>query len=52
MKKCTVLLSEEIYKFYSLISETAKLPIERVLSDSLFNYAGELSLKEIHKHSK
>lgn len=52
MKKCTILLSEEVYKFYSLISETANIPIEKVLSDSLFNYAGELSAKEIQKHSK
>lgn len=50
MKKCTILLSEEVYEFYFLISQSANISIEKVLSDSLFNYAGELSLKEIKKH--
>lgn len=31
--------------FYTLIAHEAKLPIEKVLEDALFQYAGQLSMQ-------
>jgi len=48
MKEYTIVLSDEVAEFYSLIAEKVAYKIERVLSDSLLRFAGELSMREIN----
>jgi len=42
-----LLLKQEVYDFYSKIADVAKLPLEQVISDSLFKLAAELSLEAL-----
>ncbi len=43
----TVLLEPSVALFYSQIAQNAGLPLEKVLSDTLFKLAGELSLEAL-----
>lgn len=43
-----LLLKQEVYDFYSKIADIADLPLEQVISDSLFKLAGELSLEALN----
>ena len=43
-----LLLPQDVYDFYSKIANLAQLPLERVLTDSLFKLAGELSLEALY----
>ena len=45
MKTYEIILGDETARFYELVARTAGLKTERVLADSLFRLAGELSLK-------
>lgn len=49
MKKYTISLSNEVATFYSQIAQISRNDIEKVLADSLFRYAGELSIRELEK---
>lgn len=44
MPKYTIELDALTFTFYEKIARQAELPVEQVLSDTLFRYAGELSL--------
>ena len=44
MTQVTLLLEPSVALFYKNIAESAGLPLEKVLSDTLFKLAGELSL--------
>ena len=44
MTQVTLLLEPSVALFYNHIAECAGLPLEKVLSDTLFKLAGELSL--------
>lgn len=48
MKEYTIVLSDEVAEFYSLIAEKIDYRIEMVLSDCLLRFAGELSMREIN----
>ena len=52
MKKYTISLSDEVATFYSQIAELSGNDIEKVLADSLFGYAGELSIQAIEEKQK
>ena len=52
MIKYTISLSDEVATFYSQIAELSGNDIEKVLADSLFGYAGELSVQAIEKQNK
>ncbi len=45
MKQYTIALSSEVQDFYERIAENAGLSVERVLSDALFRFAGEVSVQ-------
>ena len=47
MKNHTIVLSNETASFYSRIAKVANLPVEKVLSDSLFKFAGELAVEAL-----
>ena len=44
MTQVTLLLEPSVALFYKNIANAAGLPLEKVLSDTLFKLAGELSL--------
>lgn len=44
MTQVTLLLEPSVALFYNTIAKKAGLPLEKVLSDTLFKLAGELSL--------
>ena len=44
MTQVTLLLEPSVALFYNNIAKSAGLPLEKVLSDTLFRLAGELSL--------
>ena len=44
-----IVLDEAAALFYRRLAEEMKRPVERVLSDALFQLAGELSLEALHK---
>ena len=44
MTQVTLLLEPSVALFYNNIAQSAGLPLEKVLSDTLFKLAGELSL--------
>ena len=48
MTEVTLLLEPAVALFYSNIAKAAGLPLETVLTDSLFKLAGELSLEAIN----
>ena len=47
MKKYTIILSDEVAEFYSLIAEKVGYDVETVLSDLLVKLAGGLSIQEL-----
>ena len=47
MKKYTITLTGETASFYSRIAKNSNLPVEKVLSDSLFKFAGDLAVEAI-----
>ena len=49
MKQLTVLLDPVTGLFYQRIAEKVGLPIEKVISDTLFKLAAELSLEALQK---
>lgn len=44
MTQVTLLLEPSVALFYKNIAQSAGIPLEKVLSDTLFKLAGELSL--------
>ena len=44
MKTVKIEVDDLIYEFYQKVSQQASLPVERVMSDALFKFAGELPL--------
>ncbi len=44
MTQVTLLLEPSVALFYNNIAQSVGLPLEKVLSDTLFKLAGELSL--------
>ena len=50
MIEVTLLLEPSVALFYSRIAELAGVPLEKVLCDSLFKLAGELSLEALKIH--
>ena len=49
MKELTIQIPDYLYDFYRKIGQQAGLPVERVVCDTLFKLAGELSLEALHK---
>ena len=50
MKSVTITVPEYVYDFYQKVGAAAGgLPPERVMADSLFKLAGELSLNAMEK---
>ncbi len=49
MTQVSLLLEPTVALFYTRIAELAGLPLEQVLSDTLFKLAGELSLEALEK---
>ena len=45
-------LSPEVAYFYSRIAQNAGLSLERVIADTLFKLAGELSLNALQNNSE
>ena len=52
MVKLTLELDPAAAAFYKRIAESARLPLEQVLSDALFKLAGELSLEALKKQNR
>ena len=48
MTPVTILLEPAVLAFYRHLAEAVQLPLEQVLSDTLFKLAGELSLEALH----
>ena len=42
-------LDPAVIRFYTKIAEQAGIPLEQVLSDALFRFAGELSLHSLQR---
>jgi len=51
MTQVTLLLEPNVALFYSRVAESAGIPLEQVLSDTLFKLAAELSLEAMQKRS-
>lgn len=52
MKKVTITVEDYLYTFYKKVGENAGgLNPEKVMSDALFKFAGELSLNAMSKKS-
>ena len=49
MTEVTLLLEPAVALFYTKIAVQAGLPVEKVLSDTLYKLAGELSLEALQK---
>ena len=49
MTEVTILLEPVVALFYTKIAELTGLPVEKVLSDTLYKLAGELSLEALQK---
>ncbi len=47
MTQVTLLLEPSVALFYTKVAEAAKVPLEKVLADSLFKLAAELSLEAL-----
>lgn len=47
--KTEIELDEYLYKFYELIAEKSNKSVEEVFSDSLFKFAGFLSLEAMKR---
>ena len=51
MTEISIFLDPVVVCFYSRIAQAAGLPLENVLSDTLFKLAGELSLESIRANA-
>ncbi len=49
MTQVTLLLEPTVALFYTQVAKTAGIPLEQVLSDTLFKLAGELSIEALKK---
>lgn len=49
MKKVEFSMEDYLYKFYRKIGEQVGKTAEEVMCDALFRFAGESSLRAIHK---
>ncbi len=49
MTQVTLLLEPTVALFYKNIADSAGIPLEKVLADTLFKLAGELSLAALHR---
>ncbi len=49
MVTVTITLDPTVVAFYTQVAQQVQLPLERVLSDTLFKLAGELSLEALRK---
>ena len=47
MTQVTLLLEPAVVLFYTQVAKAAGIPLEQVLSDTLFKIAGELSLEAL-----
>ena len=47
MTQVTLLLEPAVALFYTQVARSAGVPLEQVLSDTLFKVAGELSLEAL-----
>lgn len=52
MKKVTVEVEDFLYEFYKKVGAGAGRTAEQVMSDMLFRFAGESSLRAIDKKKK
>lgn len=52
MTQVTLLLEPSVALFYSRIANSAGIPLEQVLSDTLFKLAGELSLSALNNQKE
>ena len=51
MKTVKIKVDDLIYTFYQKVGQQAGLPVEQVMSDALFKFAGELSV-ELEKRKR
>ena len=51
MTKVTLILDPVVALFYEQVARNAGIPLEKVLSDTLYKIAGELSLEAIEKNT-
>ena len=49
MTQVTLLLEPAVALFYAKVAKSAGVPLEQVLSDTLFKLAGELSMEALKK---
>ena len=49
MTQVTLLLEPTVALFYKNIADSAGIPLEKVLADTLFKLAGELSLAVLNR---
>lgn len=49
MTQVTLLLEPAVALFYTKVAISAGIPLEQVLSDTLFKLAGELSIEALKK---
>ena len=47
MTQVTILLEPSVARFYNKIAQLSGFPLEKVLSDTLYKLAGELSLEAL-----
>ena len=52
MTEVRLLLEPGVVLFYSKVAQNVGLPLEQVLSDTLFKLAGELSLEALQTKSQ
>lgn len=50
MTQVTILLEDTAAQLYRKVAQAAGKPIETVLADALYRFAGELSLQVTHRH--
>lgn len=51
-KEYTIQLDDVAASFFERVAQSATLPVEQVLADALFQYAGQLSVQAIQQKSK
>lgn len=49
MTQVTILLEPSVALFYNKVAQLSGFPLEKVLSDTLYKLAGELSLEALSK---
>ena len=52
MTQVTLLLEPSVALFYTKVAQQSGVPLEKVLSDTLFMLAGELSLHALKNETK